>query len=136
MTEAGFVRMTAAAGRFLERFGFVAEPPRVSGRELGETYSRPDVVVHVSFEPGSSYLLVVVQRRSESSLSDIDDPQASPRLSALNAQFMRHMTPEERTAVDEAFGRAVPADDEEQRLLRSLKELCLVLPHFLAQGVG
>jgi hypothetical protein len=67
-------------------------------------------------------------------LSEIDDRTKTPRLSDLNSQFMNAVTGEERAANLVAFASLMPRDKEERALLKSAKELHLVLSKYLADS--
>lgn len=134
MTSHGFVTLTSGVlGRCLAGLGFSVDPPKLSGRECSATFSSERHVVQVSFEPGDALLLVLLRTRTRGGLSEIDDVQASPRLSDLNRMYMPRVTREERDAVEQATRDFKTGDAEELQLLKALKELCLVLPHHLAE---
>jgi hypothetical protein len=58
----------------------------------------------------------------------------TPRLSDLNSRYMNTVSSEERAANEAAFKSVEARDEEEKLLLKSAKELCLVLPKYLADG--
>ena len=62
----------------------------------------------------------------------MDDRLKTPRLCDLNSRYMNTVTSEERAANDAAFKSVVALDEEERLLLKSAKELRLVLPKYLA----
>ena len=108
------------------------EVPSISGRHYRASFVAREHVVVVSFEPGDNYLLVLVYCVKHGKLSDVDDIASTPRLSDLNARYMGEVNGKERAMVDTAFEGIVAEDREERELVRSAKELCLVLPKYLA----
>jgi hypothetical protein len=133
MTPEDFLRIvTQAFAPFLKGLGFSMDPPSISGRLYDVNFSSSTHVVSVSFEPGDDLLLVLVFSRENGRLSDIDDPSTTPRLADLNRRYMSAVSREERTANDAMFTSVVARDKDEKLLLKSAKELRLVLPRYLA----
>jgi hypothetical protein len=107
------------------------ETPSLSGRSYRATFTSPEEVVSVSYEPGDEVLFVMVFCRQNGGLSDIDDRSNTPRLSDLNMRYMHTITKEERLENEVIFGAIEPRDNEERLLLKAAKELRLVLPKYL-----
>jgi len=132
MNSQDFLRIVNAAfGPFLKEMGFSMDPPSVSGRLYRASFSSPKHVISVSFEPGDEAFFVLVFSREDGGLSDIDNRLKTPRLSDLNSRYMKSVTSEERAANERAFESVAARDNEEKVLLRSAKELRLVLPRYL-----
>ena len=117
---------------FLIGLGFSMDAPSISGRLYRASFSGPKHSVSVSFEPGDEALFVLVFSREHGELSDMDDRLKTPRLSDLNSRYMNAVNSEERAANETAFKSVVARDEEEKVLLKSAKELRLVLPKYLA----
>ena len=132
MSGQGFLRIVRAGfAPFLTELGFTMDSPCVSGRLYRATFTSPKEVVSVSYEPGDEVLFVMVFRRQNGGLSDIDDRSNTPRLSDLNMRYMHTITKKERLANETIFGAIEPRDKEERSLLKAAKELRLVLPKYL-----
>jgi hypothetical protein len=87
--------------------------------------------VSVSYEPGDEVLFVMVFKRENGELSDIDDRSNTPRLSDLNMRYMHTVTKEERLENEVSFRAIEPRDNEEKSVLKAARELRLVLPKYL-----
>ena len=132
MTGPGFERLVRQAfAPFLARLGLTMGAPSISGRLYRVHFTSSTHMVSVSYEPGEGQLLITVSSVSANLLSDYDDPAKTPRLSDLNGRYMKLVTDEERVASDDAFSSIVAEDEDELRLLKSARELCLVLPRYL-----
>ena len=132
MSGQGFLRIVRAGfAPFLMELGFTMDSHCVSGRLYRATFTSPQEVVSVSYEPGDEALFVMVFRRQNGGLSDIDDRSSTPRLSDLNMRYMHTITKEERLANELLFEAIEPRDNEEKSLLKAAKELCLVLPKYV-----
>lgn len=132
MSGPGFLRIVRAGfAPFLAELGFTMDSSCVSGRLYRATFTSPKAVVSVSYEPGDEVLFVMVFRRQDGVLSDIDDRSNTPRLTDLNMRYMHTITKEERLANEALFGTIEPRDKEERSLLKAAKELRLVLPKYL-----
>lgn len=132
MNSQGFSRIVKQAYLpFMLSLGFAQNELSISGRAYHATFAGAKHVVIVSFEPGDDALIVIVRTREAGELSDIDDRLKSPRLTDLSALYMPTVTSDERVANDLAFEGVETADKAEQSLVRSAKELRLVLPKLL-----
>jgi hypothetical protein len=132
MSGRGFLRIVRTGfAPFLKELGFIMETPSLSGRSYRATFTSPEEVVSVSYEPGDEVLFVMVFCRQNGGLSDIDDRSNTPRLSDLNMRYMHTITKEERLENEVIFGAIEPRDNEERLLLKAAKELRLVLPKYL-----
>ncbi len=128
-----FVRIAYEAFEpFLKDLGFAMGVPSISGRHYRVTFSSPECLVSVSFEPGDKALLVWVSSQENGHLSDMDDRLKSPRLSDLNRRYMKAVSPEERAAIEAVFDSVAARSEEERSLLKAAKELRLVLAKYLA----
>lgn len=116
---------------FLKELGFSMGAPSISGRLYRASFSGPKNSVSVSFEPGDNAFFVLVFSRENGELSNMDDRLKTPRLSDLNSRYMNMVSSEERAANESAFQSVVARDGEERVLLKSAKELRLVLPKYL-----
>jgi hypothetical protein len=84
-----------------------------------------------------SVLLVLVLTREDGQLSDVDDPSKTLRLSDFNRRYMSTVTHKEKTMAEASLGTIAIQDEQENLLLKSLKELRLVLRMCLVdQGWG
>jgi hypothetical protein len=117
---------------FLMRLGFSMENPSISGRFYRASFTSPKHAVSVSYEPGDNALFVMVFSRENGHQSSIDDRIRTPRLSDLNSRYMHTITEEERSNNELMFPSTPIRDDEERLLLKSAKELSLVLPKYLS----
>jgi len=115
----------------LKKLGFALKALSISGREYSVCFESDAQVVDVSYEPGDDYLNISVYRRENTTLSDIDDRSKTPRLSDLTRQYMPLVTRDERSVNEALFKSIVTRDATEGRLLKSAKDLCLVLPKYL-----
>ena len=108
------------------------DTPSISGRVYRGSFTGPKHSVSVSFEPGDEAFFVLVFSREDGKLSDMDDRLKTPRLSDLNSRYMNGVRSEDRAANESFFQSIVARDQEERALLRSAKELRLVLPKYFA----
>jgi hypothetical protein len=132
MNGDGFTRLVSAAfAPFLREMGYKMTPPSISGRLYRVNFVGPKHMVSVSYEPGDEVSFVMVFGRKNGEYSNIDDRTETPRLSDLNSRYMRAVTNKERAQNEAAFDAVIAADDEERLLLKSAKELRLVLPMYL-----
>jgi hypothetical protein len=118
---------------FLVKLGFRMELPLISGRYYRVHFNSPKNMVSVSFEPGDEALFVIIFHRENGELSHIDD-SSTPRLSDLNSRYMRTVTNDERLKSDTFFNAVHVADEAGKLLLKSAKELSLVLPRYLNEA--
>jgi hypothetical protein len=132
MNGQDFLRIVNEAfAPFLKDLGFTMDTPSISGRLYRASFTGQNHSVSVSFEPGDESFFVLVFSREHGELSDMDDRLKTPRLSDLNNRYMSTVSSEERAANEAAFKSVVARDDEERNLLKSAKELRLVLPKYL-----
>lgn len=117
---------------FLSKLGFTMDPSSISGRYYRAKFVGPRHMVSVSFEPGDNQTLVIVSRLGNGTISDIDNRLTTPRLSDLNRRYANAVSTTERTATESMFRTIVTQDDYERLLVKCAKELCLVLPRYLA----
>lgn len=134
MNGQDFLRVVNEAfAPFLEQLGFVKGEHSISGRFYRVDFKGPHHQVSVSYEPEDNAIFVIVGESRDGKFVDIDDTTRTPRLSDLNARYMRKVTAEERAANEAAFKSVVARDEEEKALLKCAKELRLVLPKYLAE---
>jgi hypothetical protein len=124
--------ITDAFAPFLTHLGFSMDSPSISGRYYRASFSSPRHTVSVSYEPGDHALFVMVFCRENGQLSSVDDRKRTPRLSDLNSRYMHTISEKERAANKLMFPNTPIRDDEERLLLKSAKELSLVLPKYLS----
>jgi len=118
---------------FLAELGFTMGEPLISGRLYRVVFNSLEHSVSVSFEPGEKTLFIWVSTREGGELAAIDDRSKTLRLSDLNRRYMKAVTAEQRASIDAFFKSVVVKDEEEKALLNSAKQLCLVLPKYLAE---
>jgi hypothetical protein len=116
----------------LAHLGFSLQELELHGRFDLATFVREDYAIHVSYEPGDEAVFIIVFRRKNGVLSDIDNPSETVRLSDLNERYMRFITPQERANCDAAFRSVQVTGRAEQLMVKGAKELSLVLPRYLA----
>ena len=127
-----FLRLlNEAFAPFLTGLGFSMDTPSISGRLYRASFTGPKHSVSVSFEPGDEAFYVLVFSREHGELSDMDDRLKTARLSDLNSRYMNAVSREERAVNEATFKSVVARDEEERALLKSAKELRLVLPKYL-----
>jgi hypothetical protein len=119
---------------FMNDLGFIMEKPIVGRRLYSVTFTGEGHAVSISYEPDDIQPSVLVFSLVEGRKSSIDDRNATPRLSDLNAIFMKSVTKQERAINDAFFNLIVANDSEERLLLKSAKELRLVLPKYITSG--
>jgi hypothetical protein len=113
----------------LEPLGFRIST-RTSGRSYEAECATDDHVAIVSFEPGDGFLLVAVLSVDNGNRSSLDDRAASPRLSDLNRRFLDQADVE---LLEQVRRRDQPGDPEIARVVSALRQLCLVLPKYVAE---
>ena len=134
MTDKGFLRLVHEAFTpFLESLGFSMDDPHISGRYYRASFTAVDHAVFVYYEPGDDALSVIIFRRDNGNLSDIDNRSQSPRLQDLNRRYMHLVTKEDLVLNEEEFEGIDVEDEMERQLLKSAKELRLVLPRYLKE---
>lgn len=116
---------------FLKEMGFTPESPHLSGRYYRVNFIGDVHTLVVSFEPADSFFTVMLVRNDDNDLSAIDDPERTPRLADLNRMYMSQVTPSEREKNESFFSKIRVKDRSEQVLLKSAKDLRLVLPRYL-----
>lgn len=121
---------------FLKELGFSMDEPSISGRYYRASFTASSNAVSVSYEPGDNALFVMVFGRKNGQLSDIDNRTETPRLADLNNRYMATVTQVERVANEKAFDTVMVHDQEERLLLKTAKELRLVLPQYLRSPDG
>ncbi len=132
MSGQDFLRLVNEAfASFLKELGFNMEEPSISGRLYRVNFRGELHVVTISYEPGDDALFIYVFGREGGRLSDIDDRSRTPRLADLNGRYMQSVTDAERAANETAFKAILAKDKAEKLLLKSAKELRLVLPKYL-----
>jgi len=132
MNGPDFLRIISEAfWPFLKALGFNMEPPSISGRFYRANFNGQKNVVSISYEPGDNAQFIMIFNRENGELSDIDDRSKTPRLSDLNTRYMSLITPAERAKAEATFGAVQAVDEDEAFLLKSAKELSLVLPKYL-----
>jgi hypothetical protein len=133
MNGDNFLRIVDEAfTQFMSDLGFIMEKPIVGGRLYSVTFTGVRHAVSVSFEPDNIQPSVLVFTLVGGRKSSIDDRSATPRLSDLNATFMKSVTQQERAINDAFFNSIVANDNQERLLLKSAKELRLVLPKYIS----
>jgi len=118
---------------FLTREGFSCEETSISGRCYEASFRSNDSAISVSYEPGDDALFVMIFELRDGCLSSVDDRVKTPRLADLNSRYMQVVTPDERVASDLLFKGIKVEDKAEHRLLKSARELSLVLPRYLSE---
>lgn len=121
-------------GPFLKNMGFLNREESISGRYYRVSFASQRNAVSISFEPGDSMLLILVFTVRDGALSAIDDRNATPRSSDLNAAFMRYVSDVERGENEAEFAGIEATGPTETSLLKAAKELRLVLPKYLAKA--
>ena len=133
MNGQDFLRIASEAfAPTLKGLGFSMDTPSITGRLYRVSFTGPKHSVSVSFEPGDEAFFVLVFSREHGELSDMDDRLKTPRLSDLNSRYMNTVSREERAANEAVFKSVMARDEEEKLLVKSAKELRLVLPKYLA----
>lgn len=117
---------------FLEQLGFTIQPVHLSGRYYRASFISHRHTLIITFEPGDEYITVMLLTNGDADLRSIDDPTKTPRLSDLNARYMRFVTASERAENEEFFVQLEPRDRAESELIKCAKELRLVLRRHLA----
>ena len=132
MDGQGFARIVKEAFLpFLEALDFRMDAPSISGRFYRISFSDPDHVVSISYEPGDNAIFIILFSKENGILSDFDDSSKTHRLADLNRLYMHAISRDERVKNDAAFSSIHVTDKEEALLLKSAKELSLVLPKYL-----
>jgi hypothetical protein len=132
MNDQSFIRIIHEAFQpFLSVLGFLMDAPSLSGNFYEASFSGPNHVVSISYEPGADFQLVLIFGRDHGEQSDIDESSATPRLADLNKRYMHLISDDERAKNDVMFSFVRVTDRAEALLLKSAKELSLVLPNHL-----
>jgi hypothetical protein len=133
MSGQDFLRIVNEAfAPWLKELGFSMDTPSISGRLYRASFAGQKHSVSVSFEPGDDAFFILVFSRENGQLSSWDDRLKTPRLSDLNSRYMNTVSSEERVANEDAFKSIAARDEAEKFLLKSAKEIRLVLPRYLA----
>jgi hypothetical protein len=128
MSTNAFERMiTAAFAPFLKDLGFTQEAMHSSGRFSSVRFQGSLHVLSVSYEYGDDHLNIMLLTRGAEELGDMDDRSKSPRLPDLNTRYASLITPEDRLDNQHYFAAIVARDALEDRLLKSARDLRLVL---------
>ncbi len=137
MNGQDFLRIANEAfAPFLKQLDFSMDEPSISGRYYRASFTGSGHAVLVSYEPGDEAHFIMVFNRKNGELSDVDDRIETPRLADLNKRYMTTVTSEDR-AENEAFFESVVVNDKDERLLlKSAKELRLVLPKHLCSRLS
>jgi hypothetical protein len=131
MNGRGFERIVGEAfAPFLQMLGFTMGVPTISGKFYQVRFTSPELSLSVSYETGDESLSVVVSSAG-GNLLDYDNRRKSPRLSDLNARYMKLVTKDERAANEGFFASVIVENKVELRLLKAAKELRIVLPMYL-----
>lgn len=137
MNSSGFQRIIKESLiPFLKELGFRFEGFSISGRMYGADFVGSGHKLSISYEPGDWALFVLVLRREAGGFSNIDDRSKTLRLSDLNSRYMSSVTTEEHHANDALFTSITVEDMGERKLLKSAKDLRLVLPRYLREEFG
>lgn len=132
MNSNSFLRITNDAfAPFLKELGFIMDKTSISGRFYRASFTGKNHVVSISYEPGDDALFVIIFRHYDGKLSDIDNREETPRLCDLNKRYMPFVTDEDRIKNDVVFRSINFEGKEEFRLLKSAKDLRLVLPQYI-----
>ena len=123
--------MRSAFRPFLAPLQFVMQPIHISGRHYSASFVGPSHTLLVGFEPGDGQTIVMLQANGSNSIRSFDDPETTPRLSTLNAQYMGLVEGKERAENEAFFGQLQPQDEQERALIKCAKDLRLVLPRYL-----
>jgi hypothetical protein len=124
---------------FIKTVGQILDPvlgPRgfsphysASGRLYLAEFVSPDYVVSISFEPGDEFLQVAVFTVTNGIRSELDDRDATPRLSDLSTRFLH---PSDATDLGRTKDEISRNDRSLLKLVKSAKELAIVLPRYFA----
>lgn len=137
MDSFGFQRIVEHAFvPFLREIGFDFEGFSTSGRMYDADFVGSGHKVSISYEPGDWALFVFVLKRQGAGFSDIDDRSKTLRLTDLTSRYMSSVTTEEHHANAALFANITVEDDHERKLLKSAKDLCLVLPKYLREDLA
>jgi hypothetical protein len=132
MNGQDFLRIVRTA--FLPIFsalGFQMDTPSTSGRFYRASFTSPNYVISISYEPGDNSQFVIIFTKENDELSDIDDRSKTPRLADLNSRYMHTISSDERVQNEAFFASVQVTGDQEKLLLKAAKELRLVFPKYL-----
>ena len=118
---------------FLKELGFSLNTPSISGRMYRADFSGSRNVVSISYEPGNDALFIAIFSLENGVPSSYDDLLKTPRLANLNKRYMHLVTASDRFKNEAAFESVRPAGRVEKLLMKSAKELRLILPKYLAE---
>lgn len=119
---------------FLKDLGFVSQPIHVSGRYFRASFIGKEQTLIVSLKPAEDNKTVLLVTIGDDDLSAIDDRSKTPRLSDLNSRYMSDVVPYEQMSNDAFFSGIEALCAHERKLVKSAKELRLVLPKYLASN--
>jgi hypothetical protein len=132
MNGQDFLKLTTSAFLpFLKEMGFEMSKPDISGRLYSIDFKSSNHRVSVSYEPGDEVMFIIIFSVENGSSSNIDDRSKTPRLSDLNNLYMKNITLAQRAENDDYFKSITALDSAEHQLLKSAKELRLVLPQYI-----
>jgi hypothetical protein len=120
--------------RFLSDLGFNEIEKTISGNFYSVRHSSSQYEISISFEPDTENVLIVLYSLVKDDISDIDNHLISPRLSDLNLRYMHLVTDAQRAENDDYFKELNSHDPIEKRLIKSAKELRLVLPKYFSNS--
>jgi hypothetical protein len=93
-------------------------------------YSDTGRVVSISYENIEDYLQVIVFKLKNEKLPDYDDKTLTLHLNELNKRVLSRIDKNEIEKNNEEFDKFDANDELERKLLKSAKELRLVLKHW------
>ncbi len=132
MNEKDFTEMINKAFiPFLKDLGFIMDSQNISGKFYKVSFSDSTHKVNIAYEPSEKERLFVVIFRINSPLSEFDNRSKSPSLSNLNSLFMNQISTDQRVLNDEYFKNIEIKDEDGKLMLKTAKELRLVLPKYL-----
>lgn len=97
-------------------------------------YSDAGRVVSISYENVEDYLQVIVFKLENGKLPDYDDKTHTLHLNELNKRVLSGIDNNEIEKNSELFDKFDTKDELERKLLKSAKELRLVLKHWYKYG--
>jgi hypothetical protein len=116
---------------FLKEIGFSLSEIDFNGKFYSIYYDNSIYRVVLSFEPGDSYLSLMLQNKEHDDLTSIDNPEITPRLNDMNLMYMKDVGVSERRENDNYFSSITPENQIEKCILKLAKDLRLVLPKYL-----
>jgi hypothetical protein len=133
MDSRGFLRLVDEAFTpFLTALGFVAKAPSINGRHFQANFVGDLCDLSISFEPGVDFEAIFIFTERDAGLASIDDPAVTPRLADLNRRYSMSVSDAARRENKTFFSGLRVEDKFERSLLKSAKDLRLVLPLFLS----